>query len=111
MSGEIPPELENLSNLQILHIFEEIALDAYVLESGKNPKGKYLSVCFSEKDETFETSDKYRKTSIGTILYFSSESELRELFSPYFDIIEMKTLEIKGKSTPHIFNYAFMIKK
>jgi SAM-dependent methyltransferase len=75
------------------------------------PKGKYLSVCFSEKDSTFETSDKYRKTNIGTVLYFSSEEELRELFSPYFDILEMKTVEIAGRSTPHLCNYVFMARK
>ncbi len=76
-----------------------------------NPKGKYLSVCFSEKDNTFETSGKYRKTHIGTVLYFSSEEELRELFSPYFHILEMKTVEIAGKSTPHLCNYVFMAAK
>ena len=76
-----------------------------------NPKGKYLSVCFSEKDNTFETSGKYRKTHIGTVLYFSSEEELRELFSPYFNILEMKTVEIAGKSSPHLCNYVFMVTK
>ena len=38
-----------------------------------NPKGKYLSVCFSEKDAGFGGSGKYRKTRLGTVLYFSSE--------------------------------------
>ena len=76
-----------------------------------NPKGKYLSVCFSEKDDTFETSGKYRKTSLGTVLYFSSEEELRELFSSCFNILEMKTVEIAGKSTPHLCNYVFMTRK
>lgn len=30
--------------LQVIHIFEEIALDAYQLESGKNPRSKYLKI-------------------------------------------------------------------
>lgn len=76
-----------------------------------NPGGKYLSVCFNEKDSQFGGSGKYRETRIGTILYFSSEDELRDLFEPYFNIKELKTIEISGKFSPHIANYAFMEKK
>jgi cyclopropane fatty-acyl-phospholipid synthase-like methyltransferase len=78
-----------------------------ILHSG----GKYLSVCFSEKDPQFGGSGKYRETRLGTILYFSSEDELRSLFDPYFNIKELKTIEISGKSAPHLVNYAFMEKK
>jgi len=73
-----------------------------------NPAGKYLSVCFNENDTQFGGSGKYRKTHIGTILYFSSQGELLELFKPYFNIKELKTIEIIGKSTPHLANYALM---
>jgi len=76
-----------------------------------NPKGKYLSVCFSEKDTRFEGSGKYRKTSLGTLLYFSGEDELRELFEMYFVIIDLQTVEIPGKFEPHIFNCVFMERK
>jgi len=76
-----------------------------------NPRGKYLSVCFSEKDHEFGGLGKYRETRLGTILYFSSENELRDLFEPYFNIKELKTIEIRGKPTPHLANYAFMEKK
>jgi len=76
-----------------------------------NPGGKYLSVCFSEKDTGFGCSGKFRSTNLGTVLYFSSEEELNDLFSSYFDIIELRTIEIGGKSVPHIVNYAFMEKK
>jgi len=76
-----------------------------------NPKGKYLSVCFSEKDPLFDGTGKYRKTGLGTILYFSSEDELRGLFDPYFNIKELKTVEISGKFGPHLVNYAFMARK
>ncbi|MHC4757477.1 MAG: class I SAM-dependent methyltransferase [Planctomycetota bacterium] len=73
--------------------------------------GKYLSLCFSEKDKGFEGEGKYRKTFIGSTLYFSSEEELRKLFSPYFEIMELRTIEIDGKLETHTFNYVFMKKK
>ena len=76
-----------------------------------NPKGKYLSVCFSEKNVGFGESGKYRKTPLGSVLYFSSENELRELFEPCFEIIDLRTVEISGKFESHVFNYVFMEKK
>jgi SAM-dependent methyltransferase len=76
-----------------------------------NPKGKYLSVCFSKKDTGFGGSGKYRKTPLGSVLYFSSEEELRELFEAYFQIIDLQTVEITGKFQSHIFNYVFMERK
>lgn len=74
------------------------------------PQGKYLSLCFSEKDPQFG-SGKYRETPIGTVLYFSSASELKNLFTPYFTIIDLKTIEIQGKTGYHMANYVFMEKK
>ncbi len=76
-----------------------------------NPKANYLSVCFSEKDTGFGGSGKYRKTKLGSTLYFSSEDELRRLFERHFHIIDLQTSEIKGRFESHIFNYAFMEKR
>ncbi len=76
-----------------------------------NPGAQYLSVCFNEKDPGFGGSGKYRKTRLGTILYFSSKDELRDLFERYFYIKKLETIEIKGKPTSHIANYAFMQKR
>ncbi len=73
-----------------------------------NPGGKYLSVGFSEDDPQFGGSGKYRDTPLGTRLYFSSEAEMRELLTPLFDIIELKTVEIEGKYAPHQAIFALM---
>jgi len=76
-----------------------------------NPNGKYLSLCFNEKDTAFQGSGKHRKTALGSVLYFSCEDELRELFELYFQVIDLRTIEVSGKFVPHIFNYAFMERK
>jgi len=109
-----------------------------------NPGGKYLSVCFNEKDTAFarlgegaaqtkegiytsntssaierietpsrsrEGTEKYRKTKLSSTVYLSCEIELRELFDPFFEIIDFRVLEIKGKIMTHIFNYCFMSRK
>jgi hypothetical protein len=73
-----------------------------------NPGGKYLSVCFSEKSPQFGGKGKYRKTPLETILYFSSEEELKTLYGNYFKIIELKTIEVPGKYGSHIANCALL---
>lgn len=76
-----------------------------------NPKGKYLSVCFSIKDQQFGGQGKYRDTKLGTTLYFSSENELKTLFEAYFIIKELKTIEIEGKMGNHLAVYCLMARK
>ena len=77
------------------------------------PGGRYLSLCFSEQDPQFggPGAGKYRTTRLGTVLYFSSEEELRGLFEPYFHIEELKTVQVKGKPGDHLAVYAFMQKR
>ena len=91
------------------HIFPEQRLkyvkNVYAL---LNPKGHYLSVCFSEEDSQFGSSGKYRETPLGTVLYFSSEDEIRDLFKKYFEVKELKTIQISGKSALPLAVYAFM---
>jgi SAM-dependent methyltransferase len=76
-----------------------------------NPGAPYLSVCFSEDNPQFGGEGKYRETPIGTVLYFSSENELKNLFRPYFEIQELKTIQIAGKFAPHQAVYAFLTRK
>jgi SAM-dependent methyltransferase len=66
-----------------------------------NSGATYLSVCFSEDDPQFGGRGKIRETPIGTMLYFSSESEIRELFDLYFTIRELRTIEVSGKYGTH----------
>ena len=75
------------------------------------PGGRYLSVCFSEKEAGFGGTGKERRTPLGTVLYFSSENELRGLFEPYFDIATLETVQVEGKREPHLMNWCFMEKK
>ena len=65
-----------------------------------NPGATYFSVCFSEEDPQFGGRGKIRETSIGTVLYFSSETEIRDLFSPYFAVRELETISVPGKYGP-----------
>lgn len=76
-----------------------------------NQGGKYLSVCFSEEDPEFGASGKYVRTQLDTVLYLSSLAELRELFEPYFNILEIKKLTVSSKFGTHIGNCVFMEKK
>ena len=72
------------------------------------PDGRYFSVCFSDRDGAFGGEGKFRKTRLGTILYFSSEDELTGLFKPRFKILELRTVEIPGKYGTHMANVAWL---
>jgi 2-polyprenyl-3-methyl-5-hydroxy-6-metoxy-1,4-benzoquinol methylase len=79
-----------------------------------NKDGKYLSMCFNEQSPEFGgAGKKYRTTSLGTTLYYSSQNELEKLFSPKFNILDNKLIKISGgrKGISHIGNYFLMEKK
>lgn len=65
------------------------------------PGGCYLSVCFAENDPGLAGEGKYRRTPLGTLLYLSSERELRNLFEPRFDVETLSTIEVAGRRGPH----------
>jgi SAM-dependent methyltransferase len=73
--------------------------------------GRYLSVCFSEDSPQFGGTGKYRKTPLGTVLYFSSQKELETLFKKYFVIDELRTIDVEGKNVVHKAIYGLMRKK
>ena len=55
-----------------------------------------MSVCFSEASTQFGGVGKYRKTTIGTVLYFSNEAEIESLFCRLFHVVELKQVDIKA---------------
>jgi SAM-dependent methyltransferase len=93
---------------ELLHHFMPDDRETYAknVASLLNTGAMYLSVCFSEDDPQFGGKGKVRETPIGTVLYFSSESEIRDLFDPYFTIRELRTIEVSGKYGPHRAVYA-----
>jgi cyclopropane fatty-acyl-phospholipid synthase-like methyltransferase len=110
---EIPETFDFAYDWELLHHIYPEQREIYVANVHRllNEGGKYLSVCFSERDPRFGGVGKFRKTSLGTVLYFSSEDELHRLFERYFTIIELKTMEIVGKAASHQANYVFMKRK
>jgi SAM-dependent methyltransferase len=94
------------------HIFPEDR-DKYTNNVANRLKieGRYLSVCFSEDSPQFGGSGKYRKTPLGTVLYFSSEKELETLFKKHFVVDDLRTIDIEGKNVVHKAIYALMRKK
>jgi 2-polyprenyl-3-methyl-5-hydroxy-6-metoxy-1,4-benzoquinol methylase len=85
------------------HVFPE-KRQAYIdnVHRMLRPGATHLSVCFSEENPDFGGTGKYRQTPLGTTLYFSSEEEIRELFSQKFQILELDTTAIAGKYGPHM---------
>ena len=75
------------------------------------PGAMYLSVCFSDLDHDFGGTGKYRKTPLGTTLYFSSKEELERAFVPKFRVLELDTPEIVGKQGSHVAVVALLERK
>lgn len=94
------------------HIFPEDR-DSYTRNVARllGSGGRYLSVCFSEDSPQFGGSGKYRKTPLGTVLYFSSEKEMETLFEKRFSIADLRTIDVEGKNVVHRAIYALMSKK
>lgn len=74
------------------------------------PQAYYLSICFSEMDKNFGGVGKFRDTSIGTKLYFSSKEEIKKLMEKHFNIIELKEVELNGNPIPHQVIFCLMQK-
>jgi len=107
---EIKSKYDFVYDWELLHHIYPEDRNKYIDNVQKllKPEGQYMSVCFSEESEQFGGVGKYRKTPIGTILYFSNEAELESLFCRLFWVEEMKSIDIKGKKGIHKAIYALM---
>lgn len=109
----VPERFDFAYDWELLHhIFPEDR-ERYVqnVQTLISPRGTYFSLCFSEADKSFGGKGKYRKTTLGTTLYFSSESELRKLFESAFAVRDLRTAEIAGKFSSHFVIAAWMKRK
>lgn len=83
------------------HVFPDerpawVASVARMLRSG----GSYLSVSFAEADPAFGGTGRLRATPLGTV--FSSEQEQRRLLEGGFEILDLRTVEVGGKTASHL---------
>ncbi len=110
---EIPETFDFAYDWEVLHHIFPDDRETYIRNVSRmlNPQGRYWSVCFSEADPQFGGEGKFRRTPIGTTLYFSSESEIRDLLSPSFLIQEVKTIEIGGKFGSHRAVYVLAMRR
>lgn len=115
--GKLKERFDFVLEWEVMHHIMPPQRQKYVEDVDKllNHNGKYLSVCFNEQSPEFGgAGKKYRKSSLETTLYYSSQSELKELFEPHFRIIEAKLIQVIGRgkiAIPHIENYLFMERK
>ncbi len=75
--------------------------------------GKLISFSFDLISPCFDGGNKqYRKGSTGVEIYYATQEELGEYFSPYFkNLSEPKTIKwFDGKKNLHIGNFLFMEK-
>lgn len=108
--SEIKSKYDFVYDWELLHHIYPEDRNKYIENVQKllKPEGYYMSVCFSEESAQFGGLGKYRKTPIGTVLYFSSGAEMESLFSRLFCVEELKSIDIKGKKGIHKAIYALM---
>jgi SAM-dependent methyltransferase len=111
--SEIIDKFDFVYDWELLHHIFPDERDQYIRNVCRllKPGGRYLSVSFSEKSKQFGGIGKYRKTPLGTVLYFSGEPELNRLLRKSFVVEELKTIDIKGKHAVHTALYALCRKK
>jgi cyclopropane fatty-acyl-phospholipid synthase-like methyltransferase len=100
--GDVPGDYEFGWDWEMLHHLFPEQRPRYAANLARllAPGALHLSVCFSEHDPMFG-SGKQRTTPIGTVLYFSSEQEIRALFETAFEIVSLEEIAIHGTNGDH----------
>ena len=71
--------------------------------------GIYLSTCFAVRDEDARSHPMFSVSPVGTKLYYSTPSELRQLYELHFEILEMRFATIHGRNVQkHLANYSLL---
>ncbi|OGJ20259.1 hypothetical protein A3K73_08305 [Candidatus Pacearchaeota archaeon RBG_13_36_9] len=118
--SEIKEKFDFVLEWGILHCIPFEKRKKYVETMNKLLKnnGKYLSTCFNVQDTKFggplqkiRIVPESARALMGEEMYFSSLDEIKELFEPYFSIIESKVFEKIGGGKVNIWNYFFMEKR
>jgi len=113
--SELKERFDFVLEWAIIHFIPYEKRKKYVEEIANllNPQGKYVSACFNVQCPVFgKAGERVRdsgKSAPGLKHYFSTQEEIKNLFGPFFHIIETK-IKI-GKTMPTILNYFFMEKK
>ncbi len=96
----------------LLHHIPPEHRSAYIcnLHNILNDNCLYMSLCFNEKDTYFQGKGSIRKTDLTTQIYLSSEHELKQLWQPYFEIIDFRIIDNINYPIAHIFNFAILKK-
>ncbi|MDD1719465.1 MAG: methyltransferase domain-containing protein [Methanoregulaceae archaeon] len=110
---EVPGKFQFGFEWDLLHQFFPEVRETYAknVASVLEPGAVYVSVSFGESDPHFGGKGKVRTSPMDTTLYFSSEDEVRDLFSSYFNVKECKTITIAGKWAPHEAVYFLGVRK
>lgn len=95
----------------LLHFVMPEFREKYVKDvaSKINKGGKYIVLTFNDQSPEWG-GGKYRVGITRTPLYYSSMDELKELYKPYFKILEARTRPtfFKNSGNNHLENYLFL---
>jgi len=116
--SDIDEKFDFVFEWALLHLVMPEDREKYVEDVGNllNKNGKYLSICFNERDSKFGGGKGLRmipegaRAIVGGKMYFSSIEELKDLFGPYFNVIESKVIRKEGVGGVNVLNYFFMEK-
>lgn len=119
--SELKEKFDLVLEWSILHCIPFEQWKKYIADVNNllKDRGKYLSTCFNvQSSHMGKPGEKHRtvpedgRAIPGYELYFSSIDELKELFCPYFKIIEAKLIQIENVNAGKTYteNYFFMEK-